>query len=356
MLTMGEGDVDRERAQRRLGASRTPPSGFVPASRIAVGPRTKNCGTKRDRSASFTSSQQQQQQPPLSYGNDEGNTLHMKRMKKLSTAEDGQGMEPISGPVAMALSNENTYVPSEVPQGYKPWSVLPKSVRDELASNVDAIGEAVARRTIRPTPEAREWKQKQKASITNTVKRPCLPKYADAEPHTHAPIPRDYTGQLGKQQLMEMYKLPLYQEFDAVTKSLVESRLATWWTEKTCQQIAEIFRQRLGLPVHAFALSQTNWMYMTWNLDSDKGRFYGCLILSLEMCLSGEPVEKRGKKAGACVYERGEEGEGEWPAEQNGTDAAAVWDSAKLSGPPIRLFYFSCVCQRQAAAAALEKQ
>ena len=325
MLTLNEGDAVRRGARRRLGRAKLAPSALLPLSEISCtdpASTTTTTGKRKRRRRKGAPAKQR------------GNTgkLHAKRMKKLVTQDGGQGMEPLDPSVAMSLSNDDTYVPSDLPQGYKPWTVLPDDLRDELSGNMKFLGDAITKRTIRPSPAQRSAKGGggRGRRQTNRIEKPCLTEQLNSPAHKHAPIPDEQdddddgedrntvSGSLDHLQNLELTALSLYEDFEALCRSLQISKEASWWSEKTCAQIASLFRERLGLEVHQYILtSDHHRMYVAWNLDVDQSRFYGCLILALT-ATSG----------------------------QDAVDAIRVWNSNKLTGAPLRQFYFPCVCQR----------
>ncbi len=325
MLTLREGDLVRRAAQRRIGRNKGAPTAFVSMSDAPL-PR-KRRRRKGVPKKSLKAS------PP----SNEAGKLHAKRMKKLATQEDGQGMEPIDSFVAMGLSNDDTYVPSDIPRGYKPWTALPDPVRSELMGNMKSIRQAISDRTIRPPKGA---SKRISPGVRNRTQRPCLTKYLNAQAHAHGPIPapeeeeeeegeeRMPNSHLDRDQHLELSKLSLYEDFDPLCRTLVEGRVGSWWAQRTCSEIAAIFTQRLGVEVHQYVLVCGVYMYVSWNLDVDKGRFYGCLVLALSDADDDDPS-----------IQGDEEG-------RDAIDAVCVWNTKKMSGLPIRMFYYPCICQR----------
>lgn len=325
MLTLREGDSVRRAAERRIGRNKGAPTAFVPMSDAPPSRKKK----RRRRKGAPT----QSLKTPQPSASNPGGKLHAKRMKKLVTQEDGQGMEPIDSLVAMGLSNDDTYVPSNIPRGYKPWTSLPDPVRTELMGNMKSIREAISKRTIKPP---RGVNRRVSSGVRNRTQRPCLTEYLNAPAHAHAPIPANEEeeetprGHLDQDQRLEMSKLSLYEDFETLCRSLVEGRGGSWWSQKTCSEIATIFAQRLGVEVHQYVLVCGLYMYVSWNLDVDKSRFYGCLVFAM------------GDDTGDPSPHTDEEEE-----ERDAIDAVCVWSTKKMSGPPIRMFYYPCLCQRR---------
>ena len=312
---MREGDLVRRGARRYLGRAKMAPSAMATLSEMPItaagnpAPSRSIPGKRKRRRRKGSASRQL---------NTEG-ALHMKRMKKLVTQEDGQGMEPLDRKVPLSLSNEDTYVSSDIPLGYKPWTSLPDPVKDELAGNMKGLGTAITRRTIRPPKGTKLLKSR--GTQRNRTEKPCLTEYLTAPNHKHAPIPEncDLTKFeiLDHSQQLELTTLSLYEDFEVLCGGLMKSRDSNWWKTKTCTQIAGLFKQRLGREVHQFFLDRDlGLMYISWNLDVDQSRFYGCLSL---------PIPKHN--------------------ESDIIDATRVWETDTLTGSPRCLFYFPCVCQ-----------
>ncbi len=313
MLTMNEGDAVRRGARRHLGRGKLAPTAMARLSeQPATNPVQRASGkkTKRRRRKGSASRQLNTEGP-----------AHMKRMKKLITQEDGQGMEPLDKKVTLALSNEDTYISSDIPLGYKPWTALPDRVQTELTGNMKGLGKAITRRTIRPPRGTKLLKVR--GTHRNRSEKPCLTEHLTAPGHKHAPIPEHCETVVGLEglnnsQCLELTNLSLYEDFEVLCRSLIRSRDSSWWKTKTCAQIARLFQQRLGRKVHQFYLAQDlGLMYISWNLDVDQSRFYGCL--SLPMPKHDEP---------------------------DAIDATRFWETDTFTGPPHCLFYFACICQK----------
>ena len=315
MLSMNEGDAVRRGARRYLGRAKMAPTAMA---RLSEMPSTPN--PSPNRSIPGKRKRRRRKGSAARQLNTEG-PLHMKRMKKLVTQEDGQGMEPLDRKVPLALSNEDTYVSSDVPLGYKPWTTLPDPLKNEISGNMKGLGAAITKRTIRPPKGTKLLKSC--GTQRNRTEKPCLTEHLNAPGHKHAPIPEDCEDvtqfeALDHSQRLELTTLSLYEDFEVLCGSLRKSKDSTWWKTKTCAQIAKVFQQRLGREVHQFFLDQNlNLMYVSWNLDVDQSRFYGCLSL---------PMPNHGDGSDAV-------------------DATRVWETDVLTGPPDCLFYFPCICQ-----------
>ena len=312
---MREGDALRRGARRYLGRAKLPPTAVSRLSEMpnSTKPAPSIPGKRKRRRRKGSASRQLNTEGPL----------HMKRMKKLVTPEAGQGMEPMDAKVSLALSNEDTYVSSDIPLGYKPWTALPDPVKEELAGNMKGLGIAITRRTIR-APRGTKLSSNSK-SQRNRNEKPCLAEFFDAPAHKHAPIPEDcedYLTQfkgLDHIQQLELTRLALYEDFEVLCRSLIKSKDNNWWKTKTCGQIAALFQQTLGREVHQYFLGRDpNLMYISWNLDVDRSRFYGCLSLPLTSHDEPEAI----------------------------IDPIRVWETEKLTGPPACLFFFPCICQK----------
>ena len=307
---MQEGDVVRRGARRHLGRAKMAPTAMAVLSEM---PSTAN--PSPNRSIPGKRKKSRRKGSAARQLNTEG-ALHMKRMKKLVTQEDGQGMEPLDRKVPLCLSNEDTYVSSDIPLGYKPWITLPDPLKNELSGNMKGLGTAITRRTIRPPKGTKLLKSC--GTLRNRTEKPCLTKYLNSPGHKHAPIPKNFQAitqfeALNHSQQLELTTLSLYEDFEVLCGSLRKSKDSNWWKTKTCAQIAKVFQQRLGREVHQFFLAQ-NLMYISWNLDVDQSRFYGCLSLPM-------------------------------PNHDSNIKAASVWGTDTLTGPPDCLFYFPCICQ-----------